>query len=549
LIPVGSPLSFTVVAMALEVWVESVTTSAEDELRPPRSGATVIVGPNNAGKSALLREIHTRLSAQPGYPPAGFRVTNSVEFEKRGDRDDAIAWLTEHSYSADRGGQIQHKRTFIDWQPQGQLVGMWEAGPPFGNLTTFLCFLAQADQRLSLAQSVGHYDVLNDKPTAPLQTLYESTALERRLSSNSEEAFRVGLTLNRFGGANIHLHYGQTDEPATTPPTQEYLEALRLLPMVSEQGDGVRSFIGLMLAVITAYFPIVLIDEPEAFLHPPQANLLGRKLTTQAPANTQVFIATHSIDVVEGVLSDPGVDVTVARLTREGAANPLAILEPEEVRRLWSDPLLRYSNVLQGLFHQGVVVCEGDGDCRFYSAVLDALREEREEPPHELLFTHGGGKDRIPMIVRALRAVNVPVVVIADIDVLREAEPLRTIVQELGGDIGAIEEARRQVAAAITDSERNPTRHYVREESLTVLDASNEARLSPAEMEAIRAITRVEDGWDAVKESGVQAIPRGQASETCERLIQQLRGAGVFVVDVGELEGWVREVGRKGLGG
>jgi hypothetical protein len=486
------------------------------------------------------------MSAQPGYPPAGFRVTSAVDFKKVGDSDDATAWLNDHAYSEDRGGVRVHKRTYVDWQPQHQLVAQWDAGPPFGGLTTLLCLLAQADQRLNLAQSVGHYDVLNDKPTQPLQVLYENGELERRLSGDSEEAFRVGLTLNRFGGSNIHLHFGQTDVPVTVPPSDEYLDALRSLPMVSDQGDGVRSFVGLMLATVTAYFPILLMDEPEAFLHPPQANLLGRKLATQMPERTQVVIATHSIDVLEGVLADPAVDVTVGRLTREGTTNPLAILEPAEVRRLWSDPLLRYSNVLQGLFHQGVVVCEGDADCRFYSAVLDAVREERDEPPHELLFTHCGGKDRIPMVVRSLRAVQVPVVVIADLDVLRDEQPLRAMVEALGGDAQEVEGARRQVAAAITASERNPTRHYVREETLAVIDASNEARLEPGEMERIRAITRVEDGWRAVKESGLPAIPRGQASEACDLLLEQLRGIGIFVVPVGELEGWVRDIGRKG---
>ena len=43
------------------------------------------------------------------------------------------------------------------------------------------------------------------------------------------------------------------------------------------------SFMGLMVAVITANFPLIIVDEPEAFLHPPQARLLGRKLATNAP--------------------------------------------------------------------------------------------------------------------------------------------------------------------------------------------------------------------------------------------------------------------------
>jgi predicted ATPase len=134
------------------------------------------------------------------------------------------------------------------------------------------------------------------------------------------------------------------------------MQDLQRLPLVQHQGDGIRSFIGIMLTLVAASYPIVLIDEPEAFLHPPQARLLGRKLAAEARDRAQVIIATHSIDVLLGLLDADDASVTIARLTRQGDVNPVAVLSPDQLRELWRDPLLRYSNVLDGLFHRGVVL-------------------------------------------------------------------------------------------------------------------------------------------------------------------------------------------------
>ena len=54
----------------------------------------------------------------------------------------------------------------------------------------------------------------------------------------------------------------------------------RRLPMqqfelLDDQGDGIRSFVGISVALLALKRALFLIDEPEAFLHPPQAFRLG----------------------------------------------------------------------------------------------------------------------------------------------------------------------------------------------------------------------------------------------------------------------------------
>jgi hypothetical protein len=187
---------------------------------------------------------------------------------------------------------------------------------------------------------------------------------------------------------------------------------------------------------------------------------MGRLLVEEKPNETQIVVATHDSDVLTGVLDVPDADVTVVRLQWDGEVNHAAQLNPDKVRELWQDPLLRYSNILDGLFHEAVVLCEGDADCRYYQSVLDDVQTEDAEVKKDeteevvvrspdLLFTHCGGKDRMPMVINALRAVRVPVRVIADFDVLRERQLLRQIVEGLDGDWTLLESDWSVVKAAL----------------------------------------------------------------------------------------------------
>jgi hypothetical protein len=78
------------------------------------------------------------------------------------------------------------------------------------------------------------------------------------------------------------------------------------------------------------------------------------------------------------------------------------LLDDNNLRGLWRDPLLRHSNIFDGLFHERVIICESDADCMFYSAVISAIADPETQP--NLMFTHTGGKHRLPVVVRALKA-------------------------------------------------------------------------------------------------------------------------------------------------
>jgi AAA domain, putative AbiEii toxin, Type IV TA system len=289
----------------------------------PPTGVIAIVGPNNAGKSVALREIaqFLTLPASPATTQWQPLVVKDLEVEKEGSEADLLDWLETHAIGRDIfGGGRQFRRASGVDAPLTTLSSEWTHGFKLGStLTQFLVLQSGAGDRLGLlGGGTGMWDSMNDTPSNALQVLYADPDLEARFSATCIEAFREPVTLSRAPGTPISLYLGQTSESPVLEgvlPNPAYIDELRRLPTLANQGDGIRSFMGLMLALMTAQYPIILVDEPEAFLHPPQARQLGRKIAAEATDRAQVILATHSTDVLIGLLDDPAASLTVVRMT------------------------------------------------------------------------------------------------------------------------------------------------------------------------------------------------------------------------------------------
>ena len=288
----------------------------------------------------------------------------------------------------------------------------------------------------------------------------------------------------------------------------------------------------------------MLVDEPEAFLHPPQARSLARQIIELKSAQSQVFVATHDSNIVRGLLEAASEDgLTIVRIQRSGERNPVAILGNQDVKRLWDNPSLRYSNALDGLFHTGVVVCESDGDCRLYESVMDEL--DSDGAP-DLLFTHGGGIARVPTLVSAFKSVGTPTAAIVDIDILQEDTRLEGIVSALrihwdpiwDGQLATIRNAanQRSTLPPIGSAKRDIAKAFG--------DSSENDPLDTETQTKIRAAVKGATGWAIMKKAG-SALLSGDAFTAWENLAERFAAAGLFIVP-GELESWFPEVSGHG---
>jgi ABC-type cobalamin/Fe3+-siderophores transport system ATPase subunit len=540
--------------MSLEVSLTSLTFSDGRVVPIAPASVTVIVGPNNAGKSQALRDIQTHLAGDPRQPQHEGLVVRRIEVRADGTEQDLGAWLQDHANEHPGGGQQRQFSVRGGGAGELQLREAWQLAPPFGPLAPFFFTLVGGAERLTLADSAQIFDPSTQPPSSPLQTLLVDEARERSLADATREAFSVSVLLNRVAGPNLHLHVGELAGDVGLPliTNETYRDAINDLPQITQQGDGLRAYVGIVLLLAATDYLGVMLDEPEAFLHPPQERALGRRIAKQArQARSQVIIATHSLDILLGVLSDETVPVTVVRLRREkqvhAEINHAAVLEPADVRTLWSDPIIRFSNALDGIFHRGVVICEGDADARFYDATLQSVRARAKRGEHELLFLHCGGKHRIHTMARALRGIDVPARVICDIDVLREEQPLRNVVEALGGAWDQVASDWAIVRSDVdSGSGIRPRVSDVKEGLDTLLSATEESRITPHLEKEVRSLVRTEDSWQTIKNGGAAALPAGNAAQAWGRLDVSLRSYGLFVVPVGTLERWNTEQGGHG---
>jgi hypothetical protein len=521
--------------------VSRLMFSDDSSLEIEDGNVVVVVGPNNAGKSATLRAIRDKLNEPATESP----VLKSIQVIKRGSVEDfersVTTWarrrpdnLQNPGYAA-LGQTVHQSQIRQGWDRQDHAVG---------HLTRWLCHFLSADERLQICNPAGNVALLAEGPSHPIHYLQRDPALESSLSAKFRKAFGADLVVHRNAGNQVPLHVGQ--KPAILPGEDRvslsYLERLEALPQLQTQGDGMRSFAGVLLATSVGRESVMLIDEPEAFLHPPQAKLLGLTLVQERRSKRQLFIATHSTDIVRGVLEANSPDVKVLRIQRVGAVNKVRLLSSARIRELWSDPLLRYSNILDGLFHEGVIVCEADSDCRFYAAVLDAAtgqsRADIKRP--DLMFTHCGGKARLPLVIRALREVGVPVKAVADFDVLSDEQPLRSIVEALGAEWSAIEPDWRLVKSSVDAKRPDLNTADVRREFEGILESVSTPILPERARSDLQSILKRSSAWSNAKLVGRAFVPSGDPARACERLLSSLRTAGLHVVEVGELEGFVR---------
>ncbi|HEY2345770.1 MAG TPA: AAA family ATPase, partial [Xanthomonadaceae bacterium] len=501
----------------------------------------VIVGPNNAGKSATLRGIQVKLksSSEPSH------VLTSIVVTKEGDVIDLEKWVTqwtrrkptsdaENPQYAGLGATIHQSVIRFDWQQKNSL----------GHLTRWMCHFLTADERLQICNPPKTISFSQEGQSHPIHYLQRDDSLELNLSAKFHAAFGVDMIVHRNAGSTVPVHVGERPaiELGEDRVSFSYIKKLEQLPCLHEQGDGMRSFAGVLLATSVGREAILLIDEPEAFLHPPQARLLGETLVESKGDSRQLFIATHSSDVLRGILNTNSPDVKVARIRRNGGVNSIKLLDNSRIKELWGDPLLRYSNIFDGLFHEGVVVCEGDADCRFYAAVLDAVCSASggslKRP--DMMFTHCGGKARLPMVIRALREVDVPVCAVADFDVFSDEEPLKSIIEALGKKWADFSKDWKTVKSAIDSKRPDLSTEDVKNEIAKILKTVSSSSLPEAAREDLRTVLRKSSAWSIAKLVGCPFVPSGDPTKACENLLQMFREAGLHVVEVGEVEGFVR---------
>lgn len=370
------------------------------------------------------------------------------------------------------------------------------------------------------------------------------------LSENFKKAFGKDLIPFTQNGSNIPLCIGDVVKFDTEFDDEQlrqeaYSEILETYKQVQDQGDGIKSFTGILLYLMLDYYSTFLIDEPESFLHPPQANIMGRIIGETLQADQQAFISTHSEEIIKGLLEVCPDRIKIVRIKREGDYNSISVLDNEKFSEIWNDPLLKYSNIMTSLFHKEVMLCESDSDCKMYSVIEHHLKYKVGKYS-ETLFIHCGGKHRMAKIASALRSLDIDVKLIPDLDVLNDECIFKGIATSFDVDWESIKKDYNIIASNLHSSKEAVDKNKLLGMVSQIVNESENPNLSLKEINTIKAELKTESKWEALKRNGITALPSGDATVAFQRLDQVLRNAGIFIVPVGELECFVKQVGGHG---
>jgi len=498
----------------------------------------LVVGPNNSGKSEFLREINAILSWQPvNIRFDTNKVIKNLEVSKEGTNQDLEGFLLEY-------GERVNKDT-IDYQSYRiplQHINLFSQRF-LGPLAPLYCKNLGAEGRLAITavqKGIG----VDGHRSKPQQVMYDNDKVTKRVSDQFKKAFNRDLFFDYRANPDIPIYVGNVPDRSAIPDrvSDEYVSKVRENTRLDRQGDGMKSYAGILFEVVAIEHDITLLDEPEAFLHPPQMRRLGETLAEET--RNQVFVATHSSDILRGFLNTTSSNVRIIRLLRNGDSNDATMTSPERLNELWEQPELRYSNALDGIFHEEVVICEDDNDCRLYNSIADHIAKvDPSANWPDTAYVPCGGKSAIPKIASALREIGVRVKVVADIDVLNDEDALRSVVEAVGGDWAAVRGDWNQVDSAVRKGVKPLSKEQVKEKIKELIDGHAEDGLPKSQ---IQELLKQTSPWAMVKKHGKSHIPNGQAQAAFKLLDQALRQIGIFVVPVGEAENFCPEIGNHG---
>jgi len=531
--------------MSTRVWISKIRFSDGSEIEFDPNQITVFVGPNNTGKSATLTELNTfiRTKNREG------KVVKDHILEKEGDEKkllDYIKSLSIEEYSSNPEPRYKGYKYSIN---SAHLDFLWNRQQnELGDLHSLFVNLLSTEERLKISNPPKNISLTNEPPTHPIHFLQKDDALELKFSEYFSQAFGDELIIHRNAGNQVPLYIGERPKPRDGEDrvSINYLKEIEKLPLLHEQGDGMRSFVGVLLSAFISNHNILFIDEPEAFLHPPQARLLGKMLAKDLPEGRQLFLATHSGDFMRGLLEADVSNLKIVRIERDKDINHISVLNNSEIKDLWSDTLLRHSNILDGLFHTKVIICESDSDCRFYSAMLQSIYENESSISPDLLFIHCGGKHRVNTVVKSLKKLNVEINTVLDFDILNAKLPLKEIFEELGGDWSTLKSDWNLVKQSIDSKRPELETEDLKSELIPLLEATTERIFPTDKIREIKNLLKKTSAWAHAKQVGKNFVPNGDPTQAYHRMIASLNIVGLYVVEVGELESFVKSIGNHG---
>jgi len=482
---------------------------------------TVFVGPNNSGKSIVLSEIQR-------YCTQGTKVVNDLildelvfdEFTPQSAEDNIEhvtlkphkneALQTDHVIVGKRGARQQLSKPNLLQALQQPNARANQFCSWFLSYNTIIL---DGKNRINLINQQGAGD-LQEPPHSSFQVLFRDDVKRVEVRRIIHDAFNNYFTIDPTNLGQLRIKLSKREPSSLMEERGIHDDAVKYhaeaLP-IEQASDGVKAFTGMITEIIAGDPKVLLIDEPEAFLHPSLSYKLGKEIAhASVGTDKRIFVSTHSPNFVMGCIQS-GTPVNIVRLTYRDEVATAIVLPNDDTLRLMRNPLLRSTGVLEGLFYEFVVVTESDADRAFYQEINDRLLAFKPGwGIPNCLFINAQNKQTVKTILKPLRNLGIPTLGIVDVDVLKDGGSVWSSFLESG---------------FLPDISHQP---------LSNLRVAVKQKLE-------------ETGRDMKRDGGLDLL-QPEDKEAGNNLFNQLEEYGLFVVRNGELESWLPLLGATGHG-
>lgn len=505
----------------------------------------VLVGANNVGKSRALKKIRDDLLNNSRNKI----VINHIEYQNENFDKESMLYYFKKNFTKN----YQNDYVVPVYLNHEQFYSLNE----FENISNqenrfypVLFSFLSTESRLNMTSPISYsnikdkfnFNIMNklgfDKNTIIKLNEILLSCFDRAIDVAEVEFQNSVSKLYKFGTKE------EIDETINSD-TRSAREKLKKLENLNEQGDGIRSAVAILASLIANDHSLYLIDEPETFLHPPQARLLGNNIV-ELSKNKQCFISTHNIDLIRGLLEKRSSRVKIIKIDRENNSNHFSFLDNDSLIKLADDRNLKYSNILNGLFYKQVVLCESESDCKFYSAILESIDNKLWQ---DTLFCAVGGKDQFKIVASLLKKVQINYLIIADLDLINNRKKLCDLLNSIDDNLyDQISNYHDEFLNLFEKSTNNLVKKKcdIKREIKSLLADDNEDYLSNEIAKKIKDLLKNISSLKLLKSSGDSCLPSGECVNNFNKVIEFLNSNNIFVVECGELERFVKDVGLHG---
>lgn len=524
------------------VVIKKIKFNDNTEIELSNDDIVVFVGANNVGKSRALKDIKNDIFESSSKKV----IVDEIEYQDTNFEEINMRNYFKNNFELGPNGydiavDVNYTHNYNEYNFQNVKSGD-------KNFYKVLFSFLSTESRLNMTAPIS-YSFINDKLSFGIMRKLERdkkniTTLNDILFSCFGKKIDISEELWKNSVSKLYK-FGTKDEidKSVSADTREARCLLESLENLNDQGDGIRSAVAILASLITTTHSLYLIDEPETFLHPPQARNLGRNIVDLSQ-NKQCFISTHNIDLLRGMLEKDYARIKIIKINRTDNVNEFHVLDNDSIKVVSDDKNLKYSNILNGLFYNTVVLCENESDCKFYSALLEKIDGDCYQ---NTLFCAVGGKDQFKIIIPLLNKLKINFLVIADLDLINNRDKLKDLINSIEDNkynqISSIHNDFLNLFESGTDNQVKK-QSAIKEEILSfITDAPYMSAETASKIkQALKNISHLK----LLKNCGKSCLPAGECVQKYNQIINFLNESNIFVVECGEIERFITEIDGHG---